>query len=152
MSSQASTKKKMAPHFLIKVSKLPPSNLRPSGGLLPLCIKTSPRDPHPPSQESSLGSCEARFGSSDVWSLEKIRRFDSKRVWFPPKIEWYRIPTDPYGSCDRAMRYSGLGVRSVDPVGDFLDGWLVGWFSKWGWNGWKTKRPLYIVLMIVFVW
>ena len=24
-------------------------------------------------------------------------------------------------SCDRAIRYSGLGVRSVDPVGDFLD-------------------------------
>ena len=24
-------------------------------------------------------------------------------------------------SCDRAIRYSGLGVRSVGPVGDFLD-------------------------------
>ena len=24
-------------------------------------------------------------------------------------------------SCDRAIRYSGIGVRSVGPVGDFLD-------------------------------
>ena len=28
------------------------------------------------------------------------------------------------------LGYSGLGVRSVDPVGDFLD-WLVGWLVGW---------------------
>ena len=26
-------------------------------------------------------------------------------------------------NCDRAIKYSGLGVRSVGPVGDFLDSW-----------------------------
>ena len=30
-------------------------------------------------------------------------------------------PTDPQVSCDRAIRYSGWGVRSVGPVGDFLE-------------------------------
>ena len=38
----------------------------------------------------------------------------------PSKIDWDRIPTDPSVSCDRVIRYSGLGVRSVGPVGDFL--------------------------------
>ena len=31
------------------------------------------------------------------------------------------LPTDPEVSCDRAIRYSGLGIRSGGPVGDFLD-------------------------------
>ncbi len=29
--------------------------------------------------------------------------------------------------CDRAISYSGLGVRSVGPVGDFLDHGLLVW-------------------------
>ena len=32
------------------------------------------------------------------------------------------LSTDPQVSCDRAIRYSGFhGVRSVGPVGDFLE-------------------------------
>ena len=31
------------------------------------------------------------------------------------------LPTDPYASCNRAVRYSGLGVRSVGPLGNFLE-------------------------------
>ena len=45
------------------------------------------------------------------------------------KIEWDLTngPLRPQGSCDRAIKYSGLGVRSVDPIGDFLEsGWGVG--------------------------
>ena len=39
----------------------------------------------------------------------------------PSKIEWDRIIPDPEGSCDRAIRFSGLGVRLVGPVGDSLE-------------------------------
>ena len=43
---------------------------------------------------------------------------------FPSIIEW-ALPTDPQVSCDRAIRFSGFfGVRSVGPVGDFLDNLL----------------------------
>ena len=39
----------------------------------------------------------------------------------PSKIEW-DLPNGPRSvSCDRAIRYSGSGVRSVGPVGDFFD-------------------------------
>ena len=39
----------------------------------------------------------------------------------PSKIEWDH-PNGPRSvSCDRAIRYSGWGVRSVGSVGDFLD-------------------------------
>jgi len=38
----------------------------------------------------------------------------------PSKIEWDRIPTDPEKKVTRAIKYPGLGVRSVGPVGDFL--------------------------------
>lgn len=38
---------------------------------------------------------------------------------FPLKVEWDRIPTDPY--INLYNRYSGLGVRLVGPVGDSLE-------------------------------
>ena len=31
----------------------------------------------------------------------------------------------------RAIRYSGLGVRSVGPVGDVLDMWKLSFFSRY---------------------
>ena len=39
-------------------------------------------------------------------SHEKLNGTESQRI--------------PMGSCEKAIRYSGLGVRSVGPVGDFL--------------------------------
>ena len=37
-------------------------------------------------------------------------------------MEWDLIPTDPpLEGYDRAIKYPGLGVRSVGPVGDFLE-------------------------------
>ena len=38
------------------------------------------------------------------------------------KLNLDRIPTDPVQLRSLATRYSGLGVRSVGPVGDFLEG------------------------------
>ena len=37
------------------------------------------------------------------------------------KIKWNLTNGPTFVSCDRAIRYSGLGVRSVGPVGDFLE-------------------------------
>ena len=39
----------------------------------------------------------------------------------PSKIEWDLTNGPRSVSCDRAIRYSGLGVRSVGPVEDFLE-------------------------------
>ena len=39
--------------------------------------------------------------------------------YFPSRIKWDR--TSGLLRCDRAIGYSGLGVHSVGPVGDFLD-------------------------------
>ncbi len=39
----------------------------------------------------------------------------------PSKIIWDRIPTDPVQYVAITIRFLGLGVRSVGPVGDFLD-------------------------------
>ncbi len=36
------------------------------------------------------------------------------------------------GSCDRAITYSGLGVRSVGPVGDFLETKKRWWIWRYG--------------------
>ena len=66
---------------------------------------------------------------------------------FLSKIEWDRIPTDPEKvSCDRAIRYSGFfGVRSVGPVGDFLDisnKYLLTSPRPWTyWSCWCSKNP-----------
>ena len=38
----------------------------------------------------------------------------------PSKIEW-DLTNGPLREVARAIRYSGLGVHSVGPVGDFLD-------------------------------
>ena len=35
-------------------------------------------------------------------------------------------------SCDRAIKYSGLGVRSVGPVGDFLESLSFIFPTKYG--------------------
>ena len=41
---------------------------------------------------------------------------------YPSKIEWDLTNGPRDGSCDRAIRFSGLEVRfSVGPVGDFLE-------------------------------
>ena len=41
---------------------------------------------------------------------------------YPSKIEWDRIPTDPVQKAARVIGYPGFfGVRSVGPVGDFLE-------------------------------
>ena len=56
------------------------------------------------------------------WDDLGVPLFLETPILNPSEIEWDRIPTDPVEvSCDRAIRYSGLGVRSVGPVGDFLD-------------------------------
>ena len=39
----------------------------------------------------------------------------------PSNIKWDLTNGPRSVSCDRAIRYSGLGVRSVGPVGDFLE-------------------------------
>ena len=41
--------------------------------------------------------------------------------YIPSNIAWDLTNGPRSVSCDRAIRYSGLGVRSVGPVGDFLD-------------------------------
>ena len=47
-------------------------------------------------------------------------------VYDPPsKIEWDLTNGPRSVSCDPAIRYSGLGVRSVGPVGDFLENMQV---------------------------
>ena len=51
-------------------------------------------------------------------------RWNNFICWIPSKIEWDLTNGPRPVSCDRAIRYSGLGVRSVGPVGDFLDEWL----------------------------
>ena len=40
---------------------------------------------------------------------------------YPSKFEWDLTNGPRSVSCDRAIRYSGLGVRSVGPVVDFLE-------------------------------
>ena len=51
--------------------------------------------------------------SKDIFpnSHEKLNGTESQRT--------------PMGRCEKAIRYSGLGVRSVGPVGDFLDKLVV---------------------------
>ncbi len=41
--------------------------------------------------------------------------------YYPSKIEWDLTNGPRSVSCDRAIRYSGLRVRSAGPVGDFLE-------------------------------
>ena len=62
-----------------------------------------------------------------VFSLGQKETVEKKARIFPSKIEW-DLTNGPYQvSCDRAIRYSGLfGVRSVGPVGDFLESFM-GW-------------------------
>ena len=51
------------------------------------------------------------------------------------------LPTHPWVSCDRAIRYSGWGVRSVGPVGDFLGYKERSHISPWErWKIWKTQK------------
>ena len=58
-------------------------------------------------------------------ALQILRRVRGDSLQFHGELSFHQklngtLPTDPYGSCDRAMRYSGFfGLRSVDPVGDF---------------------------------
>ena len=40
---------------------------------------------------------------------------------FPSKIEWDRIPTDPLNKLLELLDTQVQGVRSVGPVGDFLE-------------------------------
>ncbi len=55
------------------------------------------------------------FFEKDGWSMVAGLQYSIKN-WMGPN------PNGPYQvSCDRAIRYSGLGVRSVGPVGDFLE-------------------------------
>ena len=65
------------------------------------------------------------MGPKQKWIVRVPQRKWFQRIpcLFPSKIEWDRIPTDPVQRKlrDRAIRYSGLGVHSVGPVGDFLD-------------------------------
>ena len=45
---------------------------------------------------------------------------DIRSCLYPSKIEW-GLTNGPLKEVARAIRFSGLGVRSVGPVGDFLD-------------------------------
>ena len=59
------------------------------------------------------------------WSLppKNVTSLDLK-CHFHQKLNG-SLPTDPQVSCDPAIRYSGLGVRSVGHVGDFLESILI---------------------------
>ena len=74
---------------------------------------------------------------------------EGQASFYPSKTEWDLTNGPRSVSCDRAIRYSGLGVRSIRPVGDFLDFMfkdplycyrvLKGWCSRGGGN-WGTLR------------
>ena len=78
-------------------------------------------------EASGVGNSFETGGSSkkraEIWT-------ETQQNVPPSKIEWDRIPTDPVKSKlqARAIRYSGLGVFSVGPVGDFLESQNSGFF------------------------
>ena len=48
--------------------------------------------------------------------------FFTKRVVYQNSIKFNgTLPTDTFPQVTSAIRYSGLGVRSVGPLGDFLE-------------------------------
>ena len=57
-------------------------------------------------------------GRSDVYKGVRVRIVP---FHIPSRIEWDLTNGPRSVSCDRATRSSGLGVRSVGRVGDFLD-------------------------------
>ena len=60
--------------------------------------------------------------------------------YVPSKIEW-DLTNGPPKEVARAIRYSGLGVRSVGPVGDFLD-MSLGKMSLLTLS-WNPKQPVF---------
>ena len=77
------------------------------------------------------GTCFMEWSHQCSWcdalsSLEEYNLVKADKPWytigfsFHPKIERDRIQV----SYDRSIRYSGLGVHSVCPVGDFLEYWF----------------------------
>ena len=60
------------------------------------------------------------WGKNQVELGEKNKK---RRATNPSKIEWDRIPTDPFSKVTRAIKYPGFFVvRSVGPtVGNFLE-------------------------------
>ena len=58
-----------------------------------------------------------------IWKLGKSRNWRVKKnihPHYPSKIEW-DLTNGPLRKLLGVIRYPGLGVRSVGPVGDFLD-------------------------------
>ena len=51
-------------------------------------------------------------------------------------------------SCNRAIRYLGLGVRSVGPVGDFLDSSLTA--NETDKTGRRIDPSLFLALFVIF--
>ena len=64
------------------------------------------------------------YNSSKTQHLEEPSYFDLSKGLIAfrigSKLDVWTFPTDPLANCDRAIRYSGLGVRAVGPVGDFF--------------------------------
>ena len=92
--------------------------------------------PFPRGIRCSLSWCLKRV----PWSMQRTpARVDSARsvgkLVEPCKQKWIGPnPKGPKMTCDRAIWFSGLGVCSSGPVGDFLDGWVVSWGSWFGWG------------------
>ena len=78
-----------------------------------ICMKTPPSRAHFP---ECLGKTHGFLPLLLLWYLFFISQVAIKNYMGPN-------PNGPrLGSCDRAIRYSGFfGVRSVGPVGDFLE-------------------------------
>ena len=93
------------------------------------------------------GNSAERLGMMET----KTQKFPPKKVpsnseaFNPSKIEWDLTNRPRSVSCDRAIRYSGLGVRSVGPVRDFLDlrfpilMRISGYFPKEGLFSWLWR-------------
>ena len=61
---------------------------------------------------------------------------------------YQRTPTE----VARAIRYSGLGVRSVGPVGDVLDMWKLPLFSRYAFCFLKAPQNLKPNILNTFHW
>ena len=75
--------------------------------------------------------CQGPFRKTlEVGLYEEIHRPSICRFVVPNVHQKLMSGPNPNGprsvNCDRAISYSGLGVRSVGPVGDFLDNGFVG--------------------------
>ena len=73
----------------------------------------------------ALGMFFFKFSFSEKKMHQKL--FVPKSTTIPSKIEWDLTNGPRSVSCDRAIRYSGRGVRDRNgPVGDVLDSFNFG--------------------------